>query len=122
MTRSTHILGYLLAVLIALTAQSAAIARTMPDATGEMVLCTGTGPVMVYFDENGAPTAPPHLCADFALSLILALDDPAVDFLPAGKWSNLHRSESARIAPIPRKTVSHARDPPILISGQILAN
>ena len=67
MSRVSHILGYVLAAVIALTAQSAAVARTMPDATGQMVLCTGTGPVMVYTDEDGNPTSAPHICPDFAV-------------------------------------------------------
>lgn len=66
-------LALTLALLLGVTAQGAAVARGMPGASGQMELCTGTGPVMVYIDENGKPTAPPHLCPKFAPLLILSL-------------------------------------------------
>lgn len=115
MTRSSHILGALLAALIALTAQSAALARTMPDAAGQMVLCTGNGPLMVYFDEDGQPSAPPHLCPDYALSLIVALDVVTSDFEPVGVWQT-QRTEHLRERHITvRVDARKARGPPVLI-------
>lgn len=97
MKRTSHILSLLLAVVIALTAQSAALARTMPDATGQMVICTGTGPVMMYFDAEGEPTAPPHICPDYALSIVVALDASELVFAAKGAWHSEQR-EFARVA------------------------
>lgn len=115
MTLPSHILGALLALLVAFTAQGAAVARTMPDATGQMVICTGTGPVMVYFDEHGEPTAPPQLCPDFVGSLIVALDVPAIELSAMGRW---HRTD-AKIAQFDFKLLSlgapNARAPPVLV-------
>ena len=70
-------LALFLALMLVLTGQSMAIARGASGPAGEMVLCTGTGPVSVYVDENGAPTAPPQYCPDCALTLLV--DMPAPD-------------------------------------------
>ncbi len=59
-----------LSALIVLTAQSVAIPRVMPDATGQMVICTGYGPRVVYTDSDGEPTSAPHLCPDCTLALV----------------------------------------------------
>ncbi len=74
MTRTLRtILPIALSLLLALTAQSVAASRGMDRAVGQMVLCTGTGPVVVYMDENGQPTKAPHYCPDYALSLLGAV-------------------------------------------------
>lgn len=109
-----RITGLIMAALIVLTAQSAAVARTMPDATGQMVICTGTGPVMVYVDEEGAPTAPPHICPDFALSLLLALDAPQIAAVASGGWSLAHVDSSAASLKPTRLGAPQARGPPVL--------
>ena len=57
----------LLALMLALTGQSMAVARGAAAATGQMVICTGTGPVAVYTDAEGAPTSAPYICPDAAL-------------------------------------------------------
>lgn len=59
-----------------------AVARGLPGPAGQMVICTGTGPVMVSVDENGAPTGPAHICPEAALSLIqAAFDSPETERL-----------------------------------------
>jgi hypothetical protein len=60
----------LLALMLALTSQSMAVARGASAATGQMVLCTGSGPVAVYFDAEGEPTSAPHICPDSALNVL----------------------------------------------------
>lgn len=75
-------LAIALALMLALTGQSMAVARAASGPAGEMVLCTGTGPALVYVDENGAPTGAPHICPDCALTLLLALDAPEMAVLP----------------------------------------
>jgi len=74
-------LALVLALLLVLTGQSMAIARGASGPAGEMVLCTGTGPVLVYVDENGAPTKPSQYCPDCALSLLVAMPAPDMDQL-----------------------------------------
>jgi len=74
MTRACRIfLPYVLSVLLALTAQGVAASRGMDAAVGQMELCTGSGPVVVYMDENGQPTKAPHYCPDYALNLLGAV-------------------------------------------------
>lgn len=75
-------LALFLALLLVLTGQSMAIARGFGGPAGEMVLCTGSGPVMVYVDENGAPTKPPHYCPDGVLSLLVDMPAPDPMLLP----------------------------------------
>ncbi|SLN67230.1 hypothetical protein AQS8620_03133 [Aquimixticola soesokkakensis] len=59
---------------LVLTASAMAQARgQMRAASGAIVLCTGTGPVTVVVDENGAPLGRIHICPDCALSLIAGL-------------------------------------------------
>lgn len=60
----------LLALVLAFTGQGMAVARGAPGPDGSMVICTGTGPVMIYLDADGTPTSPPHLCPDCAMSLL----------------------------------------------------
>ncbi len=78
-------LAGLLALVLVLTGQSMAIARGagMPD--GSMQICTGSGPVMIYVDDNGQPVAPPHLCPDAALGFFdtVALP-PIIPLRPLG--------------------------------------
>lgn len=114
MTRVYHsFLSIVLSLLLALTAQSVAASRGMDRALGQMVLCTGTGPVLVYMDEHGQPTKAPHYCPDYALSLLGAVfaDQPP------------HPSAPDRVQPGPLRGTSNlvaalvhgqsARGPPI---------
>ncbi|MBU2891171.1 DUF2946 family protein [Celeribacter halophilus] len=70
------------ALLLVVTSQSMAVARgTMRDATGAVVICTGTGPLTVLTDADGQPVGPAHICPDCALSVIAGLAE-AFDLLP----------------------------------------
>lgn len=69
-----YILPYLMVLLVVMTGQAAAVAHAAPGPSGQVELCTGSGPVMVYLDADGQPMGDPVYCPDFALSLILALD------------------------------------------------
>lgn len=74
-------LALILAALLALTGQGLANSRGLNAAVGQMEICTSTGPVILYMDEDGRPVAPPHYCPDFALALLGALT-PDVMALP----------------------------------------
>ena len=52
-----------------LTSQTMAVARGAQGPAGQMVLCTGNGPITVLSDANGQPTGPVHICPDCALGL-----------------------------------------------------
>ena len=79
MTKALRIyLAIVLAMMLAPTGQSMAVARGMPGASGQMVICTGSGPVMISVDANGQPVGAAHICPEAALGLIqTAFDSPA---------------------------------------------
>lgn len=108
-----HILSWLLSLLVALTGQAAAVAHAAPGPSGQIELCTGSGPVMVYVDENGEPVGDPVYCPDFALSLILALD--AAPLFPVPVSAQLAVERGAPVLPMSAASapVGHpARGPP----------
>lgn len=74
MTSVRSYLAIALALVLLLTAQSMAVARGAPEVAGQMVLCSGSGPVTVYMDTEGQPTAAPHICPECALSFFGILD------------------------------------------------
>ena len=103
----------LLALLLVLTGQSMAQVRMAPGIGGEMVLCTGTGPITVVTDENGDPVGPPHVCPECAMSLFAAVPvAPAQPGSPAGEVRKRRwpwRASDMVQAAVP---AASARDPP----------
>ena len=71
------ILGLALAALIAVTALHVGAARGQAQVAGSIVLCTGTGPVVVAVDADGQPTGHVATCPDCVLSILAAPDVPA---------------------------------------------
>lgn len=69
MTRTHAYIAFLLIAVLTLTGHSMAIARGAPGPSGFIELCTGTGPIMVAVDEDGAPTGASHVCPEFSLML-----------------------------------------------------
>ena len=57
-------LTLLLVLAVTLTAHSAGAMRGMRDATGQVVICSGTGPVVIYVDAEGQPARAPGNCPD----------------------------------------------------------
>ncbi len=73
-SRLPNLFALFLAGLIALTSVSMSLARgQMRDASGSMVLCTGTGPMTVQVDREGQPIGPMPICPDCAFSFVDAL-------------------------------------------------
>lgn len=64
------ITSLLLACMLAVTSQSMAVARGASAASGQMVICTGIGTMVIYVDEAGQPTSAPHLCPDATLTVL----------------------------------------------------
>lgn len=62
-----------MAVSLVLQGQSAAARVTMTDAVGQIVICTGTGPMAVYVDADGQPVDAPETCPDCLILSIVAL-------------------------------------------------
>lgn len=70
------ILAICLALVLMVTGQSMAVARGASAATGQMVLCIGSGSITVYTDDEGQPTSAPYICPDCALHLLSAVLPP----------------------------------------------
>ena len=75
----------LLILAVAMTAVSVGHAHGQPRAVGEIVICTGHGPVTIAVDADGQPTQANHLCPDCVVKLtgppvqpFLALRDAAL--------------------------------------------
>lgn len=106
-------LGIALALMMAFTGQSMAVARGTPSASGQIVLCTGTGPISVLVDENGQPVGKPHICPDCALSFFDVLaEQPALSLRPEGRVVVL-RPEMGSPADTGLKIPAVARGPPL---------
>jgi len=70
------IVAMLLAVMLVTTSGAMAIARGQTkDAAGNIIICTGHGPMSIVVDAGGEPIGPAHICPDCAL---IAVDLPQV--------------------------------------------
>jgi len=62
-----HFRSYLtlfLVLAVTLTAHSAGALQGVRDATGQIVICSGSGPLVIYVDSDGQPARAPHDCPD----------------------------------------------------------
>jgi hypothetical protein len=112
----TRILTLILALLIAVTSQQMAMARAVTkDAQGQVILCTGQGPMMVTLDTQGDPIGPVHICPDCALTLIAYIDASIDVKTPVVHIQTIAQTpvptRKIMVIPIPTK----ARDPPVLV-------
>lgn len=103
-----------MALVLVLTGQSMAIARGTPGPSGQIELCTGTGPVMVSVDENGQPVGPPHICPDAATALFAAHWDG--DTRTARPVARALVLRPAGLAPViaAQSPAPQARGPPVM--------
>ncbi len=105
----------MLALTLALTSQSMAVARGASAATGQMVLCTGTGPIAVFTDASGQPTNAPHICPDSALNIIVAGPAPRL-IAPARIITfDLPVPRAARLDPALPYLAALSRGPPVSV-------
>lgn len=89
-------LALFLALAVTLTGHAAASMSGSRDAAGQMVICSGTGPVVVYVDDQGQPTTAPHFCPDCVMQL---LDAPVAPDLHAWQFYGGQEIETAEAAP-----------------------
>lgn len=62
-----HFRSYLalfLVLAVTLTAHSAGALQGMRDATGQIVICSGSAPLVIYVDNDGQPARAPHDCPE----------------------------------------------------------
>lgn len=69
--RLRSLFGIVLAVVLAVTSQSAAFARGQAGPAGTMVICRGLTVSTVLVDAHGQPMQVQHLCPDAALALFV---------------------------------------------------
>lgn len=108
------LLALCLALILALTSQSMAVARGMAAATGQMVICTGSGVTAVYVDAQGQPTGAPHICPDGAMHVPPAPPTTPTGVAPTAFASVIWQAKAPRqqvTAPTPRRA---ARAPPLV--------
>ena len=53
-----------LALTLVLTSSAMAVARIKTDSVGNIIICTGKGPMSVAVDADGQPIGPTHICPD----------------------------------------------------------
>ena len=108
-------LAMMLSLLLVLTGQSVAESRGIGMAQGQMEICTGTGPVMIYVDAQGQPTKAPHYCPDYALTLLsaLAVADITAPYAPSVVAMQAVTGRAQVLTAVVFRAL--ARAPPILI-------
>ena len=75
------LLAISLALLLAATSQTMAVARGQARVAGDVVICSGYGITTISVDENGDPVGPAHICPDMVLALMAALGHTPVSLL-----------------------------------------
>jgi len=109
------ILAILAALLVALTGQSLAVARGASDVAGQIEICSGSGPVMIYVDADGQPVAAPRYCPEAALSLLATVwVSSAQPAMPQGAARSVQIPVRA-LEPRPSGQRPKARAPPVSI-------
>jgi hypothetical protein len=104
-----------LALLLAATSMTLAVARGQTRIAGEIVICSGNGFTTVSVDEYGNPVDAVHICPDMALGLLAAIDHaPLVVERPAGRVSDLILVEP-RLPRARSFVVVRARGPPMVV-------
>lgn len=104
-----------LAITLALTSITAAMAHGQVRVGTDITICTGTGPQTITLDANGDPAGPPHICPDCTLALVLGyVSAPPFPARPVTRGERIARPDvhptHSRTREIPR-----ARGPPVLI-------
>lgn len=106
-------LALVLALVVTLTGHASASAQGARDATGQIVICSGTGPVTLYLDADGQPTKAPHFCPDCVMHLLDAGAIPDDLALAAYGGQDFDRFWSAiQLRHVARVSAS-ARAPPL---------
>lgn len=116
MMRFRPLAGLLLALCLALTSVSLAIARVQPPMSQWVELCGEAGEATVAVDADGRPVMPLHLCPD-CIAAFAAADLSAMPALPARPLTRAERLAPAAVLQGLARSVPApaARGPPALI-------
>jgi hypothetical protein len=108
--------GLLLALTLSVGSLQMALARTAPVPVGEMVLCTGNGPITVAVDADGNPTGQVHYCPESAAVSFAALEiGAAVLPQPAGLALPLQGAARTETTTPQASICPQSREPPLSI-------
>ncbi len=114
MIRMRPLLALFLCTVIVATGGAMAAARGQAAVAGQIVLCTGSGPVTVEVDAQGQPVGPVHICPDCAMSLLAAVAAPPLTEAGfAARTTALSFGTASRRAARAPVTRPRARAPPI---------
>lgn len=103
----------ILSALMVLTSLSMAVARTAPDAAGQMVICSGEGSVVVRIDEDGQPIGPPHYCPECAISALTGVEPANFPILMGVQGRSIVFALSKVLVLTQAKQAAQPRGPPI---------
>jgi hypothetical protein len=113
---SRSLVSLLLILCLLVTGNALSSARGQGMAVGQMVICTGTGPVVVHVDAEGQPAEAPHYCPDCALTLIAtgAGGVPGI-VRPLATWQADAPHAPPQTVAQSRATLARARAPPLTV-------
>ncbi len=103
-----------LALTLAVSSITAAMAHGQVRVGTELVICTGAGLQTIVLDADGNPAGPPHVCPDCTQAFVLALNAaPVFPARPATRVERVARADGP--APHTRtRDIPRARGPPVL--------
>lgn len=104
-----------LALVIAATSLTMAVARGQVAVGDSIVICSGYGAVTITLDAQGNPVGPVHICPDCVLGAMAFVDaNPVLPERPATVGRMLDRS--AVVLPVGRASPHPcARGPPVTV-------
>jgi len=112
MTRIRPTLAIALALMLAVTSLTLAVARGQAPAVGVIELCSGAGLAAVPVDAEGNPMGPAHVCPDGVAAFINV--DVAAPVMPLRPLADGERLVMAQAAPVAGAgpVAEQARGPP----------
>ena len=111
--RLRNSLAALVAFALILTGSVAMQMRAAPGFSGQMVICTGQGPVMVQLGADGQPAGTVHICPDCMLHALSSVLPQAMSVvrpvsITVVRTGSLQGAPGTQARPAPQ-----ARGPPV---------
>jgi hypothetical protein len=110
------ILGLLLALLLAVTSVTMAVARGQSPMGRDVIICAGAGTSTITLDANGNPVRAMHPCPDCLMGVTAAIapDAVAAHMRPHTRGTILAHTQTALAATL-RARAATARGPPAIV-------
>ncbi|SNT00344.1 hypothetical protein [Antarctobacter heliothermus] len=107
--------GIVLAVILAVTSQSAAFARGQAGPAGTMVICRGLTVSTVLVDADGQPMQVQHICPDAALALFVATGMVPPPTARSLVWRSVTWDAPPQVSGLLVSIAARARGPPAFL-------